>query len=347
MRKTDLQGKMVGLLLCATLMLAIPMSVKASATEAPDTVGMSLVEAETALSAYGEVIVTYGYSETEAADVVMAQSIEGDTIQLQVSLGTEPEEELYTTSETQDKLGSFGLSAYSTESAITIDGDFSDWQDKPYTWEYPWDNSASCWEWGVWGNGLEGYKTSEGTFDNNVRHKVSFFVDNEFAYLYVQIATSDGSYISGNDYNFYDSQGDMAKFSMVETGRKQVVLSDAEKYGPGVHEFTVIHGAGSVSWESTPGAKVCVKIHEDLSNTEMEFRIPLAQMKAQNPDMRMEDMGAMQWENPHLSKDRVTSAGADTAPFVTAAIALLGVPVCTVFLRKKELKRRKRVGNNE
>ena len=57
------------------------------------------------------------------------------------------------------------------KSVISIDGDFSDWENLPCTYEYNWDNSQNFWQWGVWIDGVC-YKTEPGTYSTDVRHKI-------------------------------------------------------------------------------------------------------------------------------------------------------------------------------
>ena len=365
MRNFRFLKKAVGLTACAMLCLAMPMQVGATefagsvsegdiplelelsenevsqVADTPDVVGLTIEEAQEELADYGEVIIEYAYSDTVDVDVVISQELVEDKITLTVSLGVEPEEDLYIVTREVDKLSSFGLSAYSATPAITIDGNFDDWADKPYSYEYDWDNSGSCWYYGVWGGGLQGYKTPEGTYDDNVRNKISFFVDGEYAYLYVKIAKCSGRSFSGYDYRFFDSTGQYAFFNVVNPDKSSIRLGSGMNM-PGVHEVSVLHGTSQYSYTQVEGAKAYLKINDDYQQSELELKIPLSQMELQNPNMTREHMDTMQFANPHLTQRRVTASGAGTAPFVAAGIALIGVPASVMILKRKSMKKQKK-----
>lgn len=365
MRNFRFVEKVAGLTVCAVVCLTMSMQVGATefadsvsegdiplklelstdevsqVADTPDVVGLTIEEAREELADYGEVIIEYAYSDTANVDVVIGQELAEGKITLTVSLGVEPEENLYTLTREVDKLSSFGLSAYSSSPAITIDGNFDDWADKPYSYEYDWDNSKACWYYGVWGGGLQGYKTPVGTYDDNVRHRMSFYVDGEYAYLYVKIAKCSGTSFSGYDYRFFDSTGQCACFNVVNPDKSGITLGSGMDM-PGIHEVSVLHGTSQYSYTQVEGAKAYLKINGDYQQSELELKIPLSQMELQNPNMTREHMDTMQFENPNLMKRRLTASGASTAPFMAAGIALIGVPASVMVLRRKSMKKKKK-----
>ncbi len=342
---------------CAFMPLTEVQAAQASAAEAeqqvPDVTGMSLADAESVLadvtlSGGGqiEIIKEYQYSDTAPADEVLQQSIEAsvsssDTtkVNLVVSLGQEPLEELPFESIEVSETGSFGLSAYNSEPVIVIDGSYDDWQDKPCSWEYNWDNSDNCWKWGVWGNGLEGYTTPEGTYDANVRHQVSLFVDGEYVYLYIKFARIYDPGFNGWDNNFSLGGDQSAKFVLTDLDGSDF---DAANKDAGLYELVVKHGDASMSWGAVEGAKAFLRIYDYKYNAELEMKIPLSQMKAQNPNMDVEHIGMISWWNPNLTYRAVYASGAGTMPFALAGIALIGVPLSTAYIKKKNIGNKKK-----
>lgn len=319
----------------------------------PDVTGLPIEEAQAKLEAldFGgnnvEILLQYEYSEVPA-DTVAGQSLTGqaDTagisgIVLTVSLGAEPEEDLLDAVEL-NKTGSFGLAAYTETSPITIDGDFGDWAGMPYSWEYNWDNSENCWVWGYWDEGLGGYKTPHGTYDENVRHKASLYTDGEYAYLYVKFARCYVSRFNGYNYifSFGDKQSDKTQFNITKLDGGDIT-SDIRSWEPGVYEVMVKHGDSDVSWQNVKGSKAYIKVNETTWNAELELKIPLSEMQVQNPGLNLERIDKLSWECPGLTYRRVYAAGASTAPFVVAGLALVGVPLTGAAVKK----RRDRKGN--
>lgn len=319
----------------------------------PHVKGLPVEEAQAKLLAldFGgnnvEILLQYEYSELPA-DTVAAQSLTGQAdaagisgIVLTVSLGTEPEEDLLDAAQL-NKTGSFGLAAYTETSPITIDGDFGDWEGMPYSWEYTWDNSQSCWVNGYWEEGLNGYKTPHGTYDENVRHKVSLYTDGEYAYLYIKFARCYVSRFNGYNHIFSvgDSRSDKTQFNITNMENGDII-EDIRGWGPGVYEVLVKHGDGAVSWQNVKGSKAYVKVNETTWNAELELKIPLSEMQVQNPGLNLERIDKLSWECPGLTYRRVYAAGASTAPFVAAGLALVGVPLTGAAVKK----RRDRKGN--
>ena len=325
--------------------------------ELPDTKGMSAVEAETVLKAVVlpgneqiEIIKTYQYSDSIAADVVLQQSVSGTvsvdvagSVNLVISLGQEPVGEQLLEESDVNEAGAFGLSAYREEPAIIIDGSYEDWSDKPYSWEYNWDNSEECWFTGVWSvgdDGLQGYTCPQNTYDANVRHKVSLFVDGQYAYLYVQFARCYDKGFIGWDYMFSLGEGQEVKFVLTDLDGSDFTTEGKE---PGVYELVVKHGDSALSWQNVLGAKAFLKINEQKYNAELEMCIPLSQMKEQDSNIDTRHIGVLQWWSPNLTYRRVSASGAGTMPFVLAGVALAGIPLSTMLVKKRGLgKRRKK-----
>ena len=122
--------------------------------EIPDVTGMNYQDADVALEAFSiEVLHTFTYSDEIEEDVVISQSVSGSVavselsqITLEISAGPEKTERA------------------TNEETISIDGDFSDWSDKPFSWEYGYDNSNEVWNGWFYVNGkaeqCEGIKSA-------------------------------------------------------------------------------------------------------------------------------------------------------------------------------------------
>ncbi len=232
----------------------------------------------------------------------------------------------------------------SSSDAPAVDGSFSGWDDIPESWEYNWDNSGNCWQWGVWydedGDGNpEKHMTDEGTYDNNVRHKMQLYTDGENVYLRIVYAGeygASGSYGNGDDFNFYVDDTYAAKFGITWPDGSTIT---GPTPGAGVYQVDVRNGDKSNSYSIVDGASAYYYVTENGLNNQLELKIPLEALAAQaaqaGVEIDWEHFNLLEFFTPNLMYRRLATGGASTgaAPFAVAVFLL--VPASYVWLRKK------------
>lgn len=312
----------------------------------PDIMGMSETEAIAMLETVTlpndsavEIIRNYEYSTEAAADVVLAQSLVGEVsaadamqLVLTISLGMEPNELLGKDGMKLSPLSTFGLAAYKAQVANATDSRLGvEWEEVPASYEYNWDNSQNCWNYGVWVDG-ECYKTPEGEYSTDVRHKVQLYCDGEYVYGRVVFAREFGSNVNGADYRF-TIDGQTAAFQIVDVGGNSV--SNTGNLSAGTHQVEVRHGDGSISYEVAVDSLAYLTKYENDINPEVEFRIPLTEMQRQNSNIDLENMGTVEFFSPNLMYRPTMASGASTFPMASAGLALVMIPGSTMILKKK------------
>ena len=283
-----------------------------------DVTGMNYQDADAALKEFSvEILHTFTYSDEIEEDVVISQSISGNVdaeelnqITLEISAGPEK-------------------ARSAKEEVISIDGDFSDWSDKPYSWEYGYENSNEVWNGWFYVNG-KAEQCEKGTYNNNVRHKIGLYCDGENVYVYVQLATAYGSGFDGIDYEF-TVDGQKAAF--------QLFTSGADMSTPGVYNVDVKNRNGSAGYTLADGADSKLLVHENGKNNELEVKIPLSTLQMQNPNIDIENVGNIEFWASHLMYRPVSAAGADTSPYAGAALAFMLIPSSTILLKKYPRKK--------
>ena len=288
--------------------------------EIPDVTGMNYQDADVALEAFSiEVLHTFTYSDEIEEDVVISQSVSGSVavselsqITLEISAGPEKTERA------------------ANEETISIDGDFSDWSDKPFSWEYGYDNSNEVWNGWFYVNGMA-EQCEKGTFNNEVRHKIGLYCDGENVYVYVQLAAAYQSGFDGIDYEF-TIDGQKAAFQLFANGANMNV--------PGVYDVDVKNRNGSEGYTLADGTVSKLLVHENGKNNELEVKIPLSTMQMQNANIDIENVGNIEFWASHLMYHPVSAAGADTSPYTGAVLAFMLIPSSTILLKKYPGKKR-------
>ena len=211
-------------------------------------------------------------------------------------------------------------------SDVSIDGNFSDWADKPFSWEFGYDNSNEVWNGWFSVNGRV-EQCEKGTFNNAVRNKISLYNDSENIYVYVQYAEAYNEGFSGEDFEF-TFDGKMAAYQLFA---RQVDFST-----PGIYEIEI---RDRKTYALADGAVGKILIHENSINNELEIKIPFTAIEMQKPEIDTENFGTLQFKASHLMYRPITSSGADTMPFVWAFAALLIVPASAFLIRKHNLRK--------
>ena len=215
--------------------------------------------------------------------------------------------------------------------SLSMDGYFDDWNDKPYSYEYNWDNSANCWYYGVWYDG-QCFKTPEGTYDTTVRHKMQLYSDNEYVYMHIVISGDYGSGFNGEDYNFYfDEQS--AKFQITDLSGN-TLTNNVNNMSPGIYEVLVRHGDSSMSYAPASGSEAYLYIPDNHRNIEIEFKIPYGEFIKQNPNINLDKTSSIEFFTPNLMYRHIISEGSPTGAWIAilAALTFCGI----YFLRRNK-----------
>lgn len=315
----------------------------------PNVVGLEEEDAKQMLESYVlpngekvEVILKYEYHSETPEGKIISQEIQqpGQNTELAkviicVSLGTEPNEYLGSLVENEVACASFGISDYVDWS--NWDSRFGiDWTALPESYEYNWDNSSNCWQWGVWIDGKQ-YKTPKGKFDTNVRHKVQGYCDGTYVYLRLVMSRDYGDRVNGDDYQFW-LDGNSTRFQL----RTMDGHNLTNKFGdikPGTHQVEIRHADHSISGEIVADSVAYVTKHSRKSNAVLELKVPLSEMARQNKKINLERLGVIEFYCPNLMYRRYRIAGASTFPFALAATALVAVPGSTVLIKKYKKKK--------
>lgn len=299
----------------------------------PDVTGMNYADAEAALAGIPvEVIRKFAASDLNPEDEVISQSAvgtvaEGEVSQLilTISEGTDGEK-----AQKLSEGKARGLSAIlADQSGIEIDGDFSDWADKPYSWEYGYDNSSEVWGGWFYVDG-KAEQCEQGTFNNIVRNKISLYCDSENVYVYVQLAKAYKAGFSGEDFEF-TIDGQMAAF--------QLMAQEVDNKTPGIY---TVYVKDRNSYALADGAVAKILVHEGGVNNEMEVKIPLTALQSHNPNINIDNIGTIQFKASHLMYRPITASGADTMPFLWAFLALVIVPVSAYAIHRHNGKNKNR-----
>lgn len=320
----------------------------------PDVVGMPETEALTLLeeNTSVKVIKTYEYMEAVEADLVAEQKVETDAdngsirVELIISMGPEPTENLNTVAEDANILSTFGLARY-IQPEDSYDSEFGiDWESLPESYEYNWDNSQNCWQWGVWVDG-ECYKTPEGEYSTDVRHKIQMYCDGTNVYLRIVFSRDYGAKFNGEDYQIW-IDGQMAAFQVEKVGGG-TITGNMDSIPVGTTQVEVRHRDSRLSYSIVADSQGYLTKHEDNINAELELKIPLSAMEEQNPNIDLDNIGMIEFFTPNLMYRRMRGSGASTAPLASAVAAFLVIPGSTAFIKKygKKKKHSDEVVNEE
>lgn len=156
---------------------------------------------------------------------------------------------------------------------ITIDGYDDDWNSYPSTYEYNWDNSQNCWEYGVWIDG-EKYTTSVGEYDTNVRHKMNLTTKDGYIYCHITFARDYSTKANGDDYNF-TVNGVTKKYRVCFENGEGITGNTGKLNSTGSHRVYV-YADNNRLVEDSAGA--ILKTAADY-NYSLEIKIPLSEFE--------------------------------------------------------------------
>jgi|GEM_PF-784552 len=282
-------------------------------TELPD----SLPETEPAADISDEEIIHYEIvDDEEQVDEVLRTEVDedGNTV---VVVGTE---ELVLEEETEildfDVTDAFEVTADKAEAPSVAD---KSWDKYAVSYEYNWDNSQNCWYWGMYGNG-ECYKTEEGTYDANVRHKVGLYCDGENVYFMIQYAKANGAFVCNSDYNF-TIDGQQAKFTVAFSDDNSGIQANRPA---GEYDVTILNGDSASSSYEAYGTVGTLYVTDDNVSNVLEMKIPLSTLKLQNPNINIDNFSMVGFYDPNLTYRTVSCAGAGNSavPFAIGSFLI-------------------------
>lgn len=233
--------------------------------------------------------------------------------------------------------GTDGVSAVKEtgNQVIEIDGDFKDWKDVPYSYEYNWDNPSETSEWNPQTNKMETVKQTDENgkpYNINVRHKMQLYRDDKNVYLHIIMAKNYYNSLNGYDYEFF-CDGQEADFQVVMPGGGAITNSS---FGKGIHPVEVRHGNGSISYSVAQGSAAMLERKQSGVNDELELKIPFTEFQRQNPNIDPANIRVLEFFSHNLMYRRIICAGTDTMPFVGVGIcAALAGAGCILFYRKR------------
>jgi hypothetical protein len=207
-------------------------------------------------------------------------------------------------------------------SPIVIDGYFNDWADKPFTWEYNWNNPPI---------------SGEGGYTTNSRHQISLYRDDSNVYLHIIMAKNYYNSLVGDDYEF-TCDGVRTIFRITTPDGASI---SSGSFGAGIHPVQVRNGDGSISGQVAQGSAGMLLRHDGGINDELEISIPIADFHAQNSAIDAADIKEISFFTPNLMMygDKITCAGTSTAPYIGIALCVASVGVGTGVIRKKRKKK--------
>jgi len=211
---------------------------------------------------------------------------------------------------------------------INVNGNFDDWNSVPSSYEYNWDNSDNCWNQGVWVDGVC-YKTEQGKYSTDVRHKVQMHTDGENVYLHIVFSRDYEAGFNGEDYQL-SVDGNTASFQ-IEFLEGGTVTNNLDNLEPGVHEVAVKHANSSLSSTSVEGAKAYLKTNDNNVNNEIEIAIPIKSLEQQNSSINSDNISVVSFYNPNLMYRDVAVAGTSSGPYILMIICT-GIVVITTYL---------------
>lgn len=218
---------------------------------------------------------------------------------------------------------------------IVIDGNYSDWQNLPVSYEYNWDNSENCWYNGEWKDDVC-YKTPVNTYDNNVRHGMQMCCDGQYVYVHITFARIYKDSFNNADYRFYvDGEETAFSFDKIDG----TPLHNVSEIAPGTYQMLIRHRDSANSYLEALGAKAFLTVYDNKECSDFEFRIPLVAMQEQNKNISLNSVGTIELFNPNLMYRRLVCVGTGTGPIVSACIAAImvgGGLVAGKTFRKKD-----------
>lgn len=286
----------------------------------------------------------YAFSDAYEKDTIIDCCVDEDgNMVMTISLGASKEDTTGMEARESNRLEA--LLGGSSAPAPAIDGTFSGWDNIPVSYEYNWDNSENCWQWGNWvTDPVTGeqvcYKTEAGTYDGDVRHVMQLYCDGDNVYLRIAFATIYEAHANGEDFNFYFDQSDTgAKFQITYPETADTLTNSTP--GASVYKVDVRNGDTSNSYTIVDGAEAYYLVTDSGINNQLELKIPLEALKTQLREKGIEvsdNFSVLEYTTPNLMYRRIATAGSPTGSVPFAAAVFLLVPTSYIYIKKKDKK---------
>ena len=179
------------------------------------------------------------------------------------------------------------LKVQAESNPIAIDGYYDDWSNLPYSWEMNYDNPYIIENfWDGTSNITKKYLDANGNpYNIEIRHKMSMYCDGTNVYLHITCCTQYPDAFQGADYQFF-VDGQMAAYCMTFPGGG--AISTYSVSAPGVYSMEIRNRATSISNTVVPSATGMYTVNPGNVNNEFEMKIPLAELKKQNPNINID-----------------------------------------------------------
>lgn len=271
-------------------------------------------------------IITYIVREDVPEGTIISQTFQDGQLILEVATApvvTEPTMSF-------NLLNSFDLMDEMTEPPSLEQGT---WSNYPTSYEYNWDNSQNCWNWGEWKDGVK-YTTPEGTYDNNVRHEMGMYSDGENIHLRISYATIYSAIANGDDMNFYiDGQG--AKFRVLYADNGSGITGQSRPEG--TYDLVVVNGDHWNSSYEANGSYGTMIVKDGNINNEMEIVIPLETLKEQNNNIDIDHIQTIEFFNPNLMYRHISCGGASTGSIGFIVMTIIVFVLGFVIYQRRDL----------
>ena len=218
----------------------------------------------------------------------------------------------------------------------TQDGATDDWNDKAGHYVYNWDNSANCWEHGVWING-ECYKTPKGKYSTDVRHYVQAFKNEAGVALHIVFSRDYGAGANGDDFNFkfLQANGNYGTKFRIALQNGNSLSNEVNNLAPGVYPLKVFHSESRYSGSEAAGATATLYIPKEKVKREIEVFIPYTAYKTQNPAIDINKISRVSFFTQNLMYKEIYIEGAPTGSIISMAA---GLGLVSVYFAKKKRK---------
>ena len=90
-----------------------------------------------------------------------------------------------------------------------------------------------------------------------------------------------------------------------------------------------------ISYGIVDGASAYYHVTDNGINNELELKIPLSALQAQNGSVNLDNFSMIQFFTPNLMYNKISAAGSPTGAEPFAAAAFLFIPASYVWLKKK------------
>ena len=248
---------------------------------------------------------------------------------------------------------------------IVMDGYYTDWSNKPHSWEYP-DSSGGSNDLDTTDSTetLDNNDTLTNTYNNvstdsvsgsaissaynidstdsidntqstisldssngtdNINNKHHMSLLTNGEYVYLHIQLATKVKAGMNGQDFRFYLDNQEAVFTITYVGGEKVVKKDNHRNPGVYIMEVRHSVGTMNGDVVSGAEARYTINHNNNNNELELKIPLSAMKYQNNNIDLENLQQIAFFCPHLMHRWLICSGVSTAPY-------LGILICGAFV---------------